>query len=149
MATKTVSRKTAAAKRTARRTTVGARIIEGLEQAVAWTKGQTAGARVTVVQVPCADVREIRRGMGLSQSQFAAKFGFPLATLQNWEQGAPGRTRRRAYCSPSSRAIRKPSRTFSATQAERSLSAWIWLAGGALSGRSVHNPANQAPGMIE
>ena len=87
MATKTVSRKTTAAKRTARRTTVGARIIEGLEQAVAWTKGQTAGARVTVVQVPCADVREIRRGMGLSQSQFAAKFGFPLATLQNWEQG--------------------------------------------------------------
>jgi len=87
MATKTVSRKTTAAKRTARRITVGARIIEGLEQAVAWTQGQTAGARVTVVQIPRADVREIRRGMGLSQSQFAAKFGFRLATLQNWEQG--------------------------------------------------------------
>ena len=25
--------------------------------------------------------------MGLSQSQFAAKFGFPPATLRNWEQG--------------------------------------------------------------
>jgi putative transcriptional regulator len=87
MATKAASRKTVATKGTTRRSTVGARIIEGLEQAVAWSKGQTAGARVTVVQVPHADVRRIRRGMGLSQSQFAAKFGFPLATLQNWEQG--------------------------------------------------------------
>jgi putative transcriptional regulator len=25
--------------------------------------------------------------MGLSQAQFAAKFGFPPATLRNWEQG--------------------------------------------------------------
>jgi putative transcriptional regulator len=25
--------------------------------------------------------------MGLSQSQFAAKFGFPPSTLKNWEQG--------------------------------------------------------------
>jgi putative transcriptional regulator len=87
MATKTVSKKTRVAKRPARRHTVGARIIEGLEQAVAWTQGQSAGASVTVVRVPHSDVKEIRRGMGLSQSQFAAKFGFPLATLQNWEQG--------------------------------------------------------------
>ena len=87
MANKRATKQTATVKRTARRPTVGARIIEGLEQAVAWTQGQTAGAQVTVVQVPRADVREIRRCMGLSQSQFAAKFGFPLATLQNWEQG--------------------------------------------------------------
>jgi putative transcriptional regulator len=25
--------------------------------------------------------------MGLSQTQFALKFGFPPATLRNWEQG--------------------------------------------------------------
>jgi putative transcriptional regulator len=25
--------------------------------------------------------------MGLSQAQFATKFGFPPATLRNWEQG--------------------------------------------------------------
>jgi putative transcriptional regulator len=87
MAKKTTTRQMTTTKRTARRPTVGARIIEGLEQAVAWTRGQATNASVTVVQVPRADVREIRRGMGLSQSQFAAKFGFPLATLQNWEQG--------------------------------------------------------------
>ena len=87
MATKTATKRSSTTKSTTRRSMVGARIVEGLRQAVAWTKGQTAGSQGTVVQVPRADVRETRRAMGLSQSQFAAKFGFPLATLQNWEQG--------------------------------------------------------------
>ena len=87
MANRAATKQKAPTKRTAVRRSVGARIIEGLEQAVAWTQGQTTGAQVTVVQVPRTEVRELRRGMGLSQSQFAAKFGFPLATLQNWEQG--------------------------------------------------------------
>ena len=40
-----------------------------------------------MVYVPEVDVREVRTKMGLSQAQFAAKFGFPPATLRNWEQG--------------------------------------------------------------
>lgn len=80
-----------AAKKPARspkkRPTVGARIIEGLEQAIAWTRGENEDARVTLVQVPDVDVREVRTTMGLSQAQFATKFGFPPATLRNWEQG--------------------------------------------------------------
>ena len=36
---------------------------------------------------PEVDVREVRTRMGLSQAQFATKFGFPPATLRNWEQG--------------------------------------------------------------
>lgn len=67
--------------------TVGARIIEGIEQAIAWTRGENANVRVTLVQVPDVDVREVRTKMGLSQAQFATKFGFPPATLRNWEQG--------------------------------------------------------------
>ena len=43
--------------------------------------------RVTLVHVPEADVRKVRTKMGLSQAQFATKFGFPPATLRNWEQG--------------------------------------------------------------
>jgi putative transcriptional regulator len=70
-----------------KRPTVGARIVEGLEQAIAWTRGENEDVRVTLVQVPEVDVREVRRKMGLSQSQFATKFGFPPATLRNWEQG--------------------------------------------------------------
>ena len=69
------------------RSTVGRRIIHGLEQAVAWTRGNNDRVRVTLVQVPEIDVRKVRRKMGLSQSQFATRFGFPPATLRNWEQG--------------------------------------------------------------
>ncbi len=66
---------------------VGARIIEGLEEALAWSKGEDVPVRVTHVQVPEVDVSKVRRRMGLSQTQFAIKFGFPPATLRNWEQG--------------------------------------------------------------
>ena len=75
------------ATRRAKRPTVGERIIEGLEQAIAWTKGGNDRVRVTLVDVPEVDVRGVRLKMGLSQSQFATKFGFPPATLRNWEQG--------------------------------------------------------------
>ena len=67
--------------------TVGERIIEGLEQAVAWSRGEDVPVQVTVVRIPEIDVREVRRQMGLSQNEFATKFGFPPATLRNWEQG--------------------------------------------------------------
>ena len=67
--------------------TVGKRIIEGLEEALAWSKGEGVPVRVTQVQVPEINVSEVRRRMGLSQTQFALKFGFPPATLRNWEQG--------------------------------------------------------------
>jgi len=70
-----------------KRPTVGARIVEGLEQAIAWTHGENDNVRVTLVHVPEVDVRKVRTKMGLSQAQFAAKFGFPPATLRNWEQG--------------------------------------------------------------
>jgi putative transcriptional regulator len=33
------------------------------------------------------DVRSLRRTLGLSQSEFAARFGFAPATVRNWEQG--------------------------------------------------------------
>ena len=69
------------------RPTVGARIIEGLEQAIAWTRGDNDNVRATMVHVPEVNVREVRTKMGLSQAQFATKFGFPQATLRNWEQG--------------------------------------------------------------
>jgi putative transcriptional regulator len=69
------------------RSGVGSSIIKGLEEAIAWTRGENENARVTLVHVPDVDVREVRHKMGLSQAQFATKFGFPPATLRNWEQG--------------------------------------------------------------
>jgi putative transcriptional regulator len=34
-----------------------------------------------------ADVRAARKRLGLSQAEFATRFGFQPATLRNWEQG--------------------------------------------------------------
>ena len=50
--------------------------------------------RVLTPRVP--DVRAIRRKLRLSQSQFAAQFGFSVRTVQEWEQGraAPDRPAR-------------------------------------------------------
>ena len=34
-----------------------------------------------------ARIKELRKKTGLSQSKFSAKFGIPVRTLQQWEQG--------------------------------------------------------------
>jgi putative transcriptional regulator len=34
------------------------------------------------------DIRELRSKLNLSQCKFAARFGFRLSTVQNWERGA-------------------------------------------------------------
>jgi putative transcriptional regulator len=67
---------------------VGERILEGLQEAVLWTQGKRGRSRTTVVRTaPDVDIRALRTRMGLSQAQFAARFGLPPATLKNWEQG--------------------------------------------------------------
>jgi putative transcriptional regulator len=70
-----------------KRQTVGESIVEGLRQAVRWTRGENDNVRVTMVHVPEVDVLEVRAKMGLSQAQFATRFGLPPGTLRNWEQG--------------------------------------------------------------
>jgi len=41
-----------------------------------------------VVPAPAAeDVRTIRRRLGLTQAQFAARYGFSVETIRNYEQG--------------------------------------------------------------
>ncbi len=37
---------------------------------------------------PVPNPKEIRRRLHLTQEQFAARFGLPLGTLRDWEQGA-------------------------------------------------------------
>lgn len=76
-----------AKKRVAARSRVGQEVITSLKEAIAWAGGEAVPVRVTAVEVPTTDVRAVRRKLRLSQSQFAAKFGFQPATLRNWEQG--------------------------------------------------------------
>ena len=80
-------KKRAAPKKRPNENTVGQEIITSLKEAIAWAGGKNIPAGVTTVDVPTIDVRKLRSKLGLTQSQFAAKFGFQPATLRNWEQG--------------------------------------------------------------
>lgn len=62
-------------------------IIEGLKDAVRHARGKSHG-RTHVVHVDHPlDVRAIRQRMGLTQVEFARKYGFNLYSVRNWEQG--------------------------------------------------------------
>ena len=66
---------------------IGQEILTSLNEAIEWASGKNVPVRVTKVVVPSTDIRAVRRRLNLTQSQFAAKFGFQPATLKNWEQG--------------------------------------------------------------
>ena len=76
--------KTRAKRKTKQRPTVGARVVAGMQSPA---RGENDKVQVTLVHMPLVNVRKVRRRMGPSQAQFATKFGFPPATLRNWEQG--------------------------------------------------------------
>jgi DNA-binding transcriptional regulator YiaG len=66
-----------------KRTLPGQFIIEKFAKTPARTKsGQRSSGEVANV-----DVKAIRTKLGLSQAQFAAKFGFSLGGIRNWEAG--------------------------------------------------------------
>lgn len=62
-------------------------IKAGLTEAIAHAKGEKAGAGVRVYRPHTVDVRELRQRVGMTQEQFAARFGFSVATLRHWERG--------------------------------------------------------------
>src|SRR5688572_10009669 len=62
----------------------GQRILRGARQARAYAEGTREGF---VAHVPeRVDVVAIRKRLGLSQQEFANRFGFKLDAVQNWEQ---------------------------------------------------------------
>ena len=65
----------------------GREIIQGLEKAIKYTRGEKTSARTHVVNVPLTDVREARAHLGMSQEIFAESFGISVGTLRGWEQG--------------------------------------------------------------
>jgi len=63
----------------------GESILRGARQALAYAHGERADF---VAHVPeKVDVAAIRNRLGLSQAEFAMRFGFTLDAVQNWEQG--------------------------------------------------------------
>jgi putative transcriptional regulator len=62
-------------------------ILRGLHQALAFAEG-TGGPGDYVVHIPAEiDVRAIRGRLGLTQQEFAVRFGFSVNTVRHWEQG--------------------------------------------------------------
>ena len=65
----------------------GKKIIDGLREAVSYARGEATDTHVSIVNVPNdIDVRAIRQRLGLSQEEFALRFGFSLGTVRHWEQ---------------------------------------------------------------
>ncbi|MDP1548936.1 MAG: helix-turn-helix domain-containing protein [Nitrosomonas sp.] len=60
-------------------------IARGLSEAVAHAKGKKDA--VELYQPEAVDVLALRQSMGMTQEQFAARFGFSIATLRHWERG--------------------------------------------------------------
>lgn len=60
-------------------------IKQGLLEAIDHAEGRLPK---TIVRRPHAvDVKSLRTKIGMTQEQFAARFGFSTATLRHWERG--------------------------------------------------------------
>ena len=66
---------------------VGQSIIRGLEQALAFAEGTADESKYVVHIPPEIDVKAIRGRLGLTQQEFATRFGFSVNTVRHWEQG--------------------------------------------------------------
>ena len=63
-------------------------IRRGLREAVVYAEGK-ADESVCRVHVPLKiDVKAIRTSLGMTQEEFAGRFGFSVNTLRHWEQGS-------------------------------------------------------------
>ena len=60
-------------------------LVESIRQAGRIRRGEAEPSRV--VEFAPVNVKEIRRRLGKSQSEFARMIGVSVSTLQNWEQG--------------------------------------------------------------
>jgi putative transcriptional regulator len=60
-------------------------ITRGLNEAIAHAKGERVAIKTYTPEA--VDVSALRQNMGMTQEQFAARFGFSVATLRHWERG--------------------------------------------------------------
>jgi putative transcriptional regulator len=65
----------------------GEALLESLEEARAWKRGELALETVNIDPMPPQRIRAIRRKVARSAKEFEQRFGIPAATINNWEQG--------------------------------------------------------------
>ncbi len=67
-------------------TKAGERLLRSARNARAWARGEISEG--FVVHVPArVNVKAVRRKLGLTQQEFAARFGFGYDALRDWESG--------------------------------------------------------------
>ncbi len=66
---------------------LGERLLDSMKELRAHLRGETQLSETVYHVPPETDVRALREKLGLSQSDFAALFGFNVRSLQDWEQG--------------------------------------------------------------
>ena len=65
---------------------LGRRLIAAAREGRAIARGEADRATCRIHVPAEVDVRRIRRQLGLSQDEFAARFGLSVATVREWEQ---------------------------------------------------------------
>lgn len=65
----------------------GASMVRGLEPAIGYAGGAARKGSNVVHIPPEIDVKAIRSRLGLTQLEFATRFGFSVNTVRHWEQG--------------------------------------------------------------
>jgi len=65
---------------------LGSRLIAAAREGRMIARGKANRATYRVYVPDDVDVRKIRSALKLSQTQFAARFGLPTATIRDWEQ---------------------------------------------------------------
>ena len=60
-------------------------IKKGLLEAIEHAEGRSPKTRIS--RPHAIDVKSVRTKIGMTQEQFAARFGFSTATLRHWERG--------------------------------------------------------------
>jgi putative transcriptional regulator len=60
-------------------------IKQGLNEAIQHAKGKRIA--IQIYEPKSVDVAALRQRVGMTQEQFAARFGFSVATLRHWERG--------------------------------------------------------------
>jgi putative transcriptional regulator len=63
------------------------KIMTGLGEARAYLDGAADEKRYRVHVPENVDVKKIRTRLGLSQETFAARYGFAISAVRDWEQG--------------------------------------------------------------
>jgi putative transcriptional regulator len=66
---------------------IGASILRGFEEAIAFAEGTADESQYVVHIPPEIDIKAIRGRLGMTQKEFADRFDFNINTLRHWEQG--------------------------------------------------------------